>query len=283
MSGQTPRRSRIAHFKAPFIVSVAAPAAIGLACGGKAEVERLDPTWNPPQIGGSSGTYDPLANVSPTSGGSGGMPSTQPCSGKPPVRDDSYCGGYQCVNGEWQPVPSACNPPPLLAPTCPATEPQLGTPCAQFGGGMVCEYEYCYGPAPTRRCSYATGLWEALPLPSCNPPECPTSMPVAGSDCGAEGQECLYPVCEPNLSSATCHFGQWAVVYSPGAACNPPAVVDPVCPQRAIVAGANCWFEEQLCGNGAPCVAGRRYGLQCVGGHWQGEALNCSGEPDGGI
>ena len=282
MSSRNPRRrSRIAHFKAPFIVSVAAPAAFGLACGGKAGDPDVG-SHNPPAIGGSSG-YVPPAKVPPT-GGSGGAASTRPCSGDPPTPPDSFCGAYACVDGEWKAQPVGCNPPPILPPpACPATEPAIGTACPQFGGGMTCDYEYCGGVVPTRHCSYGTGLWEPLPVQSCNPPECPTSMPVVGSDCDAEGQECLYPVCPPTPSSATCRYGQWAVVYSPGAACNPPAVV-PVCPQRAIVEGASCWYEEQLCGTG-PCVGDTQNGLQCVGGHWQGEALFCTPAeaPDGGI
>jgi hypothetical protein len=261
MSSRLPHRrcSRIAHFKVPFIVSVAAPMALGLACGGKMETDGGSVTSvNPPGNGG--GTNEPVPNVS-TTAGSGGMASSTQCSGNA----------------------GSC-PSPEVTPTCPAAEPELGTPCSQFGGGMTCDYEYCYELAPTRRCSYATGLWEALPLPSCNPPECPTSLPAAGSDCAGEGLECLYPICAPTPSSATCRYGQWAVVYSAGAACNPPAVV-PVCPERAIVAGENCWYDGQVCSHEACVGASVRNGFRCAAGHWQSEPIECSGAetPDGGI
>jgi hypothetical protein len=169
------RRSRIARFKAPFIVSVPAPAALGWACGGRTETDnRGVDSVNPPSSGGSSGTLQPRPNTTPTlAGGRGGRTSSTPCSGKPPAPSNSHCGGeYRCVAGEWKETAASCDPPPVT-PTCPATEPDLSTPCPQFGGGMTCDYEYCYGLATTRRCSYATGLWESLPLPSCNPPECP--------------------------------------------------------------------------------------------------------------
>ena len=230
MRGHTPRRSRIAHFKAPFIVSVVAPAALGLACGGKSHDDGIFHPQNPPEVGGSSGTYDPLAKPSPTAtGGAGGTTSTQQCSAERPAPDPSCHKEYRCENGEWQWVPTSCNP--------------LGLP-----------------------------------------PVCPDSMPAAGSDCAADDQVCLYPVCEPDPSSATCHYGQWVVVYSPGAACNPPAVVTPVCPQQPIVEGANCWYDEQLCSQDDTCTNGLRDAFQCVGGHWQGEVIGCpsSEAPDGG-
>jgi hypothetical protein len=195
-----------------------------------------------------------------------------------------------CVNGEWTRPYVSCNPPPIAA--CPTVMPEIGTSCAGQEAGGSCNYGYCYDASvPQRRCNGSTWLWEEIPVPTCNPPPptnlaCATTMPVPGSDCSFEDQVCGYPGCEgPAASTATCRFGQWWVVYSGGPACNPPAVV-PVCPEREIVGGQGCAYEEQVCFQDA-CAAGAevRIGYQCVGGAWQGELFACApdaGAPDGG-
>ena len=65
------RRSRIAHFKTPFLLSVAAPAALGVACGGRTDVA------------------DTIGNAGTSSVGNGGSapiltPPTPACKGSAP-------------------------------------------------------------------------------------------------------------------------------------------------------------------------------------------------------
>jgi hypothetical protein len=117
-------------------------------------------------------------------------------------------------------------------------------------------------------------------------------MPVAGSDCYVEAQTCGYPGCEgPTSSTATCVGGQWLVLYSFGPVCNPPPPEIPVCPQRPIVGGATCAYEEQQCFNEACDGAELRNGFLCVGGRWSGEVFSCpqasqdagSAQPDAGL
>src|SRR6187551_264405 len=95
----SPRRSRIAHFKAPFILSVAGSAALGLGCGGKTDAD-LTPSL-------AQDDADDARAL--------------PCKGKPPSATNS-CGGLSanCINGEWLLSYNACNPPPPPSEICPA-------------------------------------------------------------------------------------------------------------------------------------------------------------------
>jgi hypothetical protein len=112
-------------------------------------------------------------------------------------------------------------------------------------------------------------------------------MPTAGSDCAPDGQVCRYSGCQgPESSSATCTFAQWDVVYSVGAACNPPAVV-PVCPTLPPTFGAGCAYEGQACTYGVCGDPG--FSNLCLGGIWRGSELPCpppaavdAGAGDGG-
>lgn len=236
------RRSRIAHFKVPFVISVAAPAA-GLGCGGES-------AW-----------VDPNAALAQQQEDTAFLPSQ--------------------------------NPPGPVEPSgaCPEQLPSFGATCDGHAPGLRCSYEYCYGVEPMVQCGAASGVWEELGLPTCNPPPpdppaCPEEMPAAGSDCAPDDQICRYPGCEgPESSSATCRFGQWDVIYSVGAACNPPAVV-PVCPILLPSLGAGCAFEGQACSYGL-CGDSGHFNL-CLGGVWQQPELPCppaavdAGAADGG-
>src|SRR6185295_4578536 len=178
------RRSRIAQFKAPFIVSVAGPAALGIACGGQAgtAADTADTAQAP---GDRSALARADAGVLPPQ-----LPITAlACKGAAPV-DPSPCHADPvCEKGEWVLHSVSCNPPNLFRP-CPASEPALGASCAGYPADTSCEYEYCSGTQPTRRCN-GSQLWEQVPLPTCNPPAmiraCPLTMPVPGSDCPQDG------------------------------------------------------------------------------------------------
>jgi hypothetical protein len=227
------RRSRIAHFKVPFVISIAAPAA-GMACGGRSE--ELDPAVVQMQ------------------------------------REDSTDS-----------LPSY-NPPRPLDPSaaCPDELPADGMTCDGYARGQSCSYDYCSGPEPMVQCGVASGVWERLELPTCNPPPpepppCPDAMPTAGSDCAPDGQLCRYPGCEgPDTSSATCRFGQWDVIYSVGAACNPPAVI-PACPTVFPIVGAGCAYEGQACVYGV-CGDADNPGFfdVCLDGVWQQPEVPCA-------
>jgi hypothetical protein len=244
------RRSRIAHFKTPFVVSVAAPAALGVACGG---VVAHDDT---PCEAGYSCTLLPAVNPP--------APSVT-TSNNPPV--------LPVATASVNPPYTTTNPP---APAqCPEIMPSPGTSCSGFATGAQCDYDYCYSTQPMVRCG-SDGNWHELPLPSCNPPfvsACPEAMPQAGADCSDEsGLVCGYAGCEgPSSSTATCTFGQWLVHYSSGPVCNPPAVV-PVCPQAQPAVDAGCAYPGQSCSYAA-CVE-----LTCSAGVWSQLEVACDAD-----
>src|SRR5689334_881462 len=106
------RRSRIAHFKTPFIISIAAPAVLGVACGGKTEVDD--------RIGGAGSSS--VAN-----GGSAPIlpPPYAPCNGTAPDTAGP-CSSAVCVDGQWETIYNGgCNPPPPPATACPDVEPAV--------------------------------------------------------------------------------------------------------------------------------------------------------------
>src|SRR5262245_54915086 len=104
------KRSRIAHFKTTFIVSVAAPAALGLTCGGKTDVDPdamvgqagSGATYNPPRL---PPDYNPLA------------PGVE-CQDNQTREGENGCGGATCVDGKWAWLLIECNPPSIS--DCPA-------------------------------------------------------------------------------------------------------------------------------------------------------------------
>ena len=193
------RRSRIAHFKTPFVISVAAPAVFSVGCGGKLDPisERAalaheaavpgtacDPRLPPPESDG----YCPPASCidglweQPTCN----PPPVDDCLEPPPPSPDDSCPSTaRCDDGEWVFDFVACNPPPSLD-QCPEEPPAAGDSCGTYVGGLVCEYEFCGGPVPMFSCSSETRTWEAIPLLSCNPPppEC-----FFDNSCGQESTD----------------------------------------------------------------------------------------------
>jgi hypothetical protein len=177
------RRSRIAHFKAPFVISVAAPAVFGIGCGGKtdpiSEQSALahqapvpgtpcDPALPQPD----SSDYCPAAACidglweRPTCNPP--APPEPTCPEPPPTAPDDACtGAPSCQDGEWVFPIAACNPPPPSV-YCPDEPPTAGDACDPYG--LTCEYDYCGGLVPMFTCNNDTATWEALHLTSCNPP-----------------------------------------------------------------------------------------------------------------
>lgn len=235
-----PRRSRIAHFKAPFILSVAAPAALALGCGGK--TDGLDQTLEgaypvpgqpcderatqstgdayhcpPPEC--INGRWE-IATCNPPPI----LPSTCPGPMPPPPNSDCY-GTASCVDGQWEYPLIACNPPPPPSLECPAEAPVAGDSCAGHGAQQTCNYAYCGGSFPMFTCNN-DGAWEALPLPTCNPPplqlDCPAEPPIAGESCEFNfGQTCEYEFCGGRVPMFTCNDQAiWEAL--PLLSCNPP-------------------------------------------------------------
>jgi hypothetical protein len=267
------RRSRIAQFKAPFILSVASSAAI--ACGGKADVGEVG------QVAENGGAPDTRCPEDlPAAGAPCSLAASELCSYTPDCPASA-----RCVGGEWSTDILACNPPaPEPQAECPSAQPSAGSDCSEYASGLTCEYAYCYGSqVPMVVCADYT--WQALPVPSCNPPAidypppveaCPESMPEAGSDCTSDARVCGYPGCGgEEASTATCHGRQWLVEYSAGPACNPPAVI-PICPSIEPVANADCAYDGQSCMYGVcgdPQSPARLY--VCGASGWVQADVNC--------
>jgi hypothetical protein len=135
---------------------------------------------------------------------------------------DGYCPdpGRMCLDGTWQSLPIACNPPRPLIGSCPEALPELGTSCVNYQLELTCEYPYCDGMAPQARCSAVSLRWEAVEVPSCNPPEpaeCPPESPELGSECYLDGQQCVYGVCgvpDDPKSAPRCQDGVWVQLES---------------------------------------------------------------------
>lgn len=255
------RRSRIAHFKQPFIVGVAS-SAVALSCGGRA---------NAPEGGGSGG----ISAVT-------GCPETPPSAGSACAVAGQQCGDpcadtlVRCEGGVFVATAASCNPPPPPE-TCPEEPPSPGDGCSGFLEGDECSYPYCGTSVPMSRC--VNGQWEPIGIPSCNPPPppetaCPDGMPEAGSNCDGPS-ECLYPGCAgPESNSAQCVFNQWVVSYSIGAACNPPPVIA-ICPEAEPVHGSGCVYDQQ-------CQYGQCTSATCDGATWSVNVLPCGGAADAG-
>lgn len=108
----------------------------------------------------------------------------------------------------------SCNPPP---PGCPATEPTIGSACAD-GPSTFCDY-------PSLGCCPATyscqgGTWQQLPS-SCNPPPllCPSAPPATGDACSpcALGS-CEWDSCDTGgglLQGQCSPIGAWTVQAAP--------------------------------------------------------------------
>ncbi|MEY4550070.1 MAG: hypothetical protein RL685_6265 [Pseudomonadota bacterium] len=299
----TPRRSRISHFKTPFVVAVLAPVAVlEMGCGGRAG-EPEGPLLG---SGGttqtsSTTTTEPNGNPPPRASSTATCPAERPLLGSACTGQiETVCGyaplpvcatGIHCRDGTWQYTgDGACNPPWVFGgERCPETLPEFGTSCSAAPSGVECEYEYCGGTAPLARCSTQTVLWEPIHLFACNPPRpvesyCPAQMPEHGSDCSTQGRLCYYEGCEGLSDTATCNHGQWSVQYQPGAACNPPFVLTPVCPSVEPVAGNDCAFEDQQCPYGS-CGSVEDPGrtATCSSGTWQQLETPCFVSADAGV
>jgi hypothetical protein len=205
------RRSRIAHFKAPFIVAVLAPvAALDSGCGqaepGAGPFDRLPGSTNAlgcpgAPLLGSVCRYEGLS-----------------CSYGDPSDTGSDCPepARRCVDGIWQLDAIACDPPPQPIATCPDTLPQSGTSCWGYELGLACEYPSCFGASIAEaRCSAESLRWETHES-SCNPPPdyeaCPSDPPELGSRCRNGGQQCVYGTCgdlDDPRSTPLCQDGFW--------------------------------------------------------------------------
>jgi hypothetical protein len=240
------RRSRIAHFKVPCIVSLAASSALG--CGGKAEVSEQGGVLNVP-----------LADNVPLEETGEGCPAGVACNPPPPERQDcpevkpdpgTSCSGYVAE--------LACE-----YPYCYGREPMVR--CGADGAWEGLPLLSCNPPPPVVE-------------------PCPEAMPEPGSDCASEEQFCGYPGCQgPDSSTAACRHGQWLVEYSGGVVCNPPAVV-PVCPSLEPTSGAGCAYDGQACSYGIcgeSSDAGRTH--TCAFGMWQTSEPPCSSPDTGGV
>lgn len=186
MSGPaSPPRSRIAHFKAPFVISAAGSAALALGCGLLTHPDR--------------GTCDK--------------------EDRPSVSD---CGGWICVEGEWQPR-WICNPPPPPQDLyCEPTLPVPGSDCAV--PAVNCSYPGGCAAPSTAVCVSGQWLVTYSSGPACNPPAvvpvCPERQLVTGNTCAYEGQECGNEACESGAAARDAHVcssGLWqaAVVSCP--------------------------------------------------------------------
>jgi len=140
----------------------------------------------------------------------------------------------RCLYGIWQLEGGySCNPPPPQSNVCPEATPEIGSSCAWFVPGLTCEYEYCYGAvAPLARCSETLAVWEAVDVPSCNPPArefCPDAPPEVGSSCFQSGQLCVYGVACGDVDDPLRGFECVADAWQPSAY--------PECPASAVDAG----------------------------------------------
>jgi hypothetical protein len=265
MRGSHLRRSHRAHLEALLILSIAS-AVVGPACGGKADTDRVNPDQSRTPLAPASAGSDPPSRVASTS---------RTC-GAPPADALPPCTAL-CIDGQWVPLDADCTPDPLT--DCPASPAEIGSDCASYAGGLSCDYAYCSGTVPMRRCSESTALWEPLPIPPCDGSPgtaCELTLPVAGSDCAVAGVDCAYR----SECTATCLGGQWLVVLYGNANCDPVPIV-PVCPERELVTGDGCAYELQECAREA-CTPGAesRAGHLCSAGVWQDTVISCA--PDGG-
>lgn len=251
------RRSRIAHFKQPFIVGMAG-SALALSCGGETGTGNAV-TNPPPPTGGSSPTWGGGAGGShSTKGGSGGLSYTNP----PFVAGSGASAGSGATAGTGASAGSG------------ASAGNGGSPGV---GGVISNPPCFLGCAGTAGSPGEGGEGGAILVWT----DCPESSPEPGSDCTVDQLFCRYPGCGgPEANTALCNYGQWVVEYSSGPACNPPPVV-PVCPSALPEHEAGCAYEGQECRYGPDtCDSESSWKAQCVNGRWTVEETCPTAEGD---
>jgi hypothetical protein len=182
-----PRRSRIGHFKSPFLVSLAG-ATVAVACGGRSPDET---TAEP--VGTQLASEQQQQGIEPGQQGAAGA---------------SGCG----VSGFCE-SPAAPDDSP-----CPQEMPVPGSAC--YGAGQGCRYPGCAGPeANSATCVGGQWLVHYSSGPVCNPPEvvpvCPNREIPGGDECAYEGLSCISDCAGvDSLAGFVCREGTWQPVGS---------------------------------------------------------------------
>jgi hypothetical protein len=196
-----PRRSRIAHFKAPFLASVAGATVATLACGA-----RIDDTSD-----GVGDTTQDSANAG--TGGAGQHTSGYDPNGVSNGGSAGTAGYGNC------PIGSFCNPPGYPPSYfCPSEMPVAGSAC--YDTGQTCSFPGCEGPeSSTASCIGGQWLVQYSFGPACNPPAvipvCPERALPIGEACAYDGQVCLGECDSLQRSGGSCSGGTWQAVIEP--------------------------------------------------------------------
>jgi hypothetical protein len=146
-------RSRIRHFRAPVVVTVALGAVPGCS-GDTLGLEKSCPATAPSE-GASCNYSGPACNY-------------DPCASYPTKT-------ATCKDGRWRVSITSCNPPPPEVTVCPVEQPVSGAYCNY--SGPACEYDLCAGVATTTATCDAAA-WTVIHA-TCNPP--PPEDPDASS------------------------------------------------------------------------------------------------------
>jgi hypothetical protein len=199
--------------RTPFVVTLAAAATIlAPACGG-----RVD---GAPTTDAGDDTQQPAG--CPTSTPNQG----ESCSGDISCMYEPNSCGFgttaTCQGGQWSVMRMSCNPPPPT-PSCPATEPEPGSPCwQQLPGG--CTYADRCLPGQTVVSYCDNGQWSSSFVEMLV--ACPSTAPVDGTSCaecaGRYPSSCAYEYCGMYPSrEAQCDpiTKTWRTLWT---SCNPP-------------------------------------------------------------
>jgi len=267
-------RSRIRHFRAPVVVTLALGAMP--ACSGKTagQGDGDDTTETAGQADGGDTTETAGQSDGGDTTATSSCPAAAPISGSDcdyagPPCDYDYCGTIPtrvavCNDGAWAVSLTSCNPPPPPLATCPAEMPQPGTYCDYVG--PACGYGATSCGFPLQEAICVDSVWLITATP-CNPPPpttvCPGVKPVPGTACDYVGPSCGYDPCSGSpVTIASCLNGLWDVAMG---SCNPPP---PTCPVAAPVIGSPCdvpaWFGPD-CTYVTPCGT---LATRCQGGVW---------------
>jgi hypothetical protein len=223
------RRSRIAHFRTPFLLSVAAPAALGVACGGNADdIDGPEQTSSLAQAGAGGEAPSAACPAAAADVGTscldfvGGLTCEYEfCFSSAPMRRCSES------TRRWEDieVPS-CNPPAPGLDGCPFELPVPGSDCVT-AEQPDCAYPGSCEGSSTAVCRSGQWLVAYSSGPACNPPAvvpvCPERELVAGEGCAYEGQTCSRDACESDAGTHpghVCTSGLWQEVAA--ISCAPP-------------------------------------------------------------